>query len=503
MITTADLEREILPPAGTKLTVVQKRAIARGSILNGAHLEGRILIGARLERAGLKGAHLEGADLTGAFLTMTGLEGAHLEGAILRDAHLEGVYLADAHLEGANLTGAFLTPYFEGTPRELTRLAILRNAHLEGAILTGAYLTGARLEGAHLEGAFLTGAILREAHLVGADLTGADLTGANLTGADLTGVIGANFVGAIGVNVNIAPPVNDAGIAFQVHNAFKTLKIVNFMEIIRNNITPNHIRGELLEKLITYSDANLPAKTEELRHINATIKTYSGKNGNDVQDVITFVLLQPVPFKQMYITNFTEDCLNAYNSGNRESCVKGQYERVFMNLEGVIGFTCNEDETGCPPVYKELLACFKQDYTKLFGDWFALGQDADAETNYQKKSPEEKEAYVNAKKAEFKAYVVGEIGERHDIDEYIDAEFLSFYTTIYDGNGEGKRKTNKRKTNKRKTNKQKTNKRKTNKQKTNKQKTNKRKTNKRKTNKRKTKNEKRINEKRKTNKRKG
>ena len=223
------------------------------------------------------------------------------------------------------------------------------------------------------------------------------------------------------------------------------------MAIIRNNITPNHIRGELLEKLITYSDANLPAKTEELRHINATIKTYSGKNGNDVQDVITFVLLQPVPFKQMYITNFTEDCLNAYNSGNRESCVKGQYERVFMNLEGVIGFTCNEDETGCPPVYKELLACFKQDYTKLFGDWFALGQDADAETNYQKKSPEEKEAYVNAKKAEFKAYVVGEIGERHDIDEYIDAEFLSFYTTIYNDTGEGKRKTNKRKTNKRKT----------------------------------------------------
>ena len=253
-------------------------------------------------------------------------------------------------------------------------------------------------------------------------------------------------MGAIGVNVNIAPPVNDAGIAFQVHNAFKTLKIVNFMEIIRNNITPNHIGGELLEKLIAYSTTHLPAKTEDLIRINATIKTYGGKNGNDVQDVITFVLLQPVPFKQMYITNFTDDCLNAYNSGNRVSCVKGQYERVFMNLEGVLGFTCNEDETGCPPVYKELLACFKPDYTKLFGDWFALGQDADAQTNYQKKSPKEKEAYVNAKKADFKAYVFEQIGNRHDIDEYIDAEFLSFYTTIYNDTGEGKRKTNKRKT---------------------------------------------------------
>lgn len=349
MITIADLEREILPPAGTKLSLVIRRVIARGTILNGARLEGRILKGARLERAGLK----------------------------------------DAHLEGANLTGAILT-------------------------------------GAHLEG------------------------------ANLTGVIGANFAGAIGVNVNIAPPVDDAGIAFQVHNAFKTLKIVKFMEIIRNNITPKRIGGELLEKLITYSETNLPAKTEELRHINATIKTYGGKNGNDVQDVITFVLLQPVPFKQMYITNFTEDCLNAYNVGNRVSCVKGQYERVFMNLEGVLGFTCNQVGTVgtvgtvCHLVYKELLACFKPDYNKLFGDWFALGQDADAVINYDNnKSPKKKKAYVNAKKIEFKAYVFEQMGERHDIDEYIDAAFSGYYAQTYKGGR--KRKTNKQINAKRKT----------------------------------------------------
>ena len=439
MITTRDLEREIL-----KVALFLKIKLKKGNVLKGAHLERRNLIGARLEGAGLMNARLEGANLTGAFLTMTDLELAHLEGAILRDAHLEGVYLADAHLEGAYLERAFLTPHFEGTPREMTRRAILRNAHLEGAHLEGAYLTGARLEGAHLEGAFLTGAILREAHLVGADLTGADLTGADLTGANLTGVIGANFVGAIGVNVNIAPPVNDAGIAYQVHNAFNSFKIVNFMEIIRNNITPNHIGGELLEKLIAYSTTHLPAKTEDLIRINVAIKTYGDKNINDVQDVITFVLLQPGAFIQMYITNFTDDCLNAYDSGDlRVSCIKGQYERVFMNLEGVIGFTCNEDETGCPPVYKELLACFKPDYNKLFGDWVKLGQDADAVTNYQNKSPEEKEAYVNAKKIEFKAYVVEQMGERHDIDEYIDAEFSGYYAQTY--NGGRKRKTNKRK----------------------------------------------------------
>jgi hypothetical protein len=107
----------------------------------------------------------------------------------------------------------------------------------------------------------------------------------------------------------------------------------------------------------------------------------------------------------------------------------------------------------CPPVYKELLACFKPDYNKIFGDWFAQGQNADAETNYEKKSPEEKEAYINAKKAEFKEYVVRQIGQRDDIDEYLTVTFPGYYATTYEGGR--KRKTKKRKTNKRKTKKQK------------------------------------------------
>jgi uncharacterized protein YjbI with pentapeptide repeats len=347
--------------------------------------------------------------------------------------------------------------------------------------LTYADLTGAILTGMDLTGIDLTGAILTNA-----DLTGAILTGTILTGANLTGVIGANLTGAI-IDENVPQAVAPQAVApqgfanqhisAQVHNSFNNLNIERFMEIIRDNITPIYIEGELLEKLITYSETNLPEKKEELIRINATIDTYSNINNDDVQDVITFVLLQPDPFIQLYITNFTEDCLNAFDDG-RVSCVKGQYERVFMNLEGVIGLTCNEGETGCPPVYRELLACFKPDYNKLFRDWFVVGQHEDAETNYENKSPEEKEAYINAKKAEFKAYVFGHIGERHDIDEYIAANFSQRYSSTYEGGR--KQKTNKRKTNKRKTNKRKTNKRKTNKRKTNKRKTNKRKTNKRK-----------------------
>ena len=485
--------------------------------LNGAHLEGVHLNGRNLTRAHLEDAHLEGAQLNGARLEMAHLERAHLEGAYLQHAVAPHVHLNNAHLEGAHLEGLV-------APNAYATFVYLNDAHLERAKLEGAHFNGADLIGAHLEladlrrasfervrgsgsrkktnlsGAHLNGARLERADLRDVDLRGADLRGAhldrakfkgaNLTGAFLTGVIDANFTGAIGVDYNnigppviiappviappvIAPPVIVAppviapqGIAFQVHNEFKVLNIVKFMEIIRANITPDRIEGELLKKLITYSETNLPAQTPALRRINDTINRCSRKNGNDVQDVITFVLSQPALFIERYTEWFIDECLKAYNSVNNqntESCVKGQYERVFMSLKGVLGLTCNETPE-CPPVYRELLACFKPDYDKLFRDWFEMGQLLDAETNYENKPPDIKEAYINSKKAIFKTYVVEQIGQRHDIDEYIDENFSGFYEQTFSG-GRGKRKMNKRKTKKCKTKKCKTNKRKTKKRK--------------------------------------
>jgi hypothetical protein len=424
----------------------------RGMNLIGAVLRGMNLRGMNLRDLNLRGADLRGADLTDANLTHASLTSANLTDANLTDANLRGASLTYAKLRGATLTRADLS------------ITFLSGADLRGADLIDATLRHAFLSHANLTDANLTGANLTGVGLIGARLRGANLTGANLTGVDVTGV---DLTGAIGVIIPppplpTPPVIAQQGIAYQVHNAFNNLNIVTFMEIIRHNITPIYIEDELLEKLIIYSSINLPEKTEELIRINATIKTYSDKNNNDVQDVITFVLLQPDVFIKMYIRNFAEDCLKAYNTGNRESCIKGQYERVFLNLEGVLGLTCNQD-ADCPPVYKELLECFKPDYNQLFKDWFELGQHEDAETNYENKSPKEKEAYINAKKIEFKTYLVGQVGERHDIDEYIDANFSTRYTLTYDGGR--KRKMNKRKTNKRKTNKRKTNKRKTNKRK--------------------------------------
>jgi uncharacterized protein YjbI with pentapeptide repeats len=430
-----------------------------GAQFNGAHLEGVHLNGRNLTRTYLREAHLEGAQLNGARLEEAYLEEAHLEGAYLQHAVAPCVHLKKTHLEGAHLEGLV-------APNAYAYWSYLNDAHLERAELEGAFFNGADLRGAHLEladlrrvsfepvsndsgsrsrkqktnlsGAHLNGAHLERADLRGVDLTGADLRGAhldrakfkgaNLTGAFLTGVIDANFTGAIGVDYNnigppviIAPPVINPnappvinpiappviapkGIAYQVHNEFKVLNKVKFMEIIRANITPDRIEGELLEKLITYSETNLPAQTLALGRINDTINRCSGKNGNNVQDVITFVLSQPALFIERYTEWFVDECLKAYTSvshQNTESCVKGQYERVFMSLKAVLGITCNETPD-CPPVYRELLACFTPDYDKLFRDWFEMGQLSDAETNYENKPPEEKEAYINSKKAIFK-----------------------------------------------------------------------------------------------------
>ncbi len=435
-------------------------------------LRGRKFMRMNLIGADFTGSDLTGADMSGAILRHAKFKGATLVDTILINAELQGVNLSGLNLRGAKLIdGHFMD-------------ANLTGANLTGAKLMQVDLTGAKLVRADLTGADLTGAyVVDGADLQGTILTRAELRGARFAGArNVANAIDADFTRSYGVvpravpnpgprvvftpapavvpNPGPARVVFVNSIAFQVHHAFSSLNIVKFMEIIRKNIKPKYIQGKLLQPLINYSERNLSQeKTDELSEVNSTISKYSNINIKDVQDVITFVLSQPDAFIQMYITNFTDECLNAFDEGRSVSCVRGQYERVFLILEGVLGFTCNEDETNCPPVYKELLECFKPDYNKIFGEWFAQGQNADAETNYENKSPEEKEAYINAKKAEFKAYVIRRVqSARPDIDEYITESFPGFYAETYEGGR--RRKTNKRKTNKRKTNKRKTRKRK-------------------------------------------
>jgi uncharacterized protein YjbI with pentapeptide repeats len=206
---------------GAHALLCLKRALLRGThlegaSLRGAHLEGADLRRAHLEEASLRGAHLEGADLRGAHLEGASLKGTHLKGASLRGAHLEGAYLRKAYLEEVDLSWTHL----EGASLSEAHLegANLRGAHLEGADLRGAYLEGADLSEAHLERALLhsarlKGTLLSLAHLEGADLSGAHLEGANLRKAHLeeaylgeASLTSVNLTGATLANETLVGP---------------------------------------------------------------------------------------------------------------------------------------------------------------------------------------------------------------------------------------------------------------------------------------------------------
>lgn len=96
-----------------------------GKKLSNAHLAGKILRDADLDRAHLDDAYLRQADLRDASLHRTDLEGAFMIGADLRDAWLFRTDLSSTFLNGADLRGA-----------DLYR-ANLGSAKLEGADLRG------------------------------------------------------------------------------------------------------------------------------------------------------------------------------------------------------------------------------------------------------------------------------------------------------------------------------------------------------------------------------
>lgn len=171
--------------------------------LRARHLEGAVLIDAKLRKANFSGAKLQHAkldwsDLRGSKFDCAGsLEGnplkqctqlqgaslllAQLQGASLNGAQLQGAQLGNANLKGASLwkahlQGAFLIPVH------------LQGAILEEAELQGAWLNYAQLQGASLDGAQLQGASLDDADLMGASLARApQLQGASLNGAQLQG----------------------------------------------------------------------------------------------------------------------------------------------------------------------------------------------------------------------------------------------------------------------------------------------------------------------------
>lgn len=162
-------------------------------LISGAHLEGKDLRYAWMDRAYLVKANFNKANLRGAKLEFTNLQKAKFEKANLReaelhDAYLQGAHLLEAELQGAKINGA----EFHGANLKKARLqgvdfsrSNLRRVFLQDAELQDATLENTDLQGAHIRGANLQGADIRDANLLAADLTDAKLQGADFTRAVL------------------------------------------------------------------------------------------------------------------------------------------------------------------------------------------------------------------------------------------------------------------------------------------------------------------------------
>jgi hypothetical protein len=192
-----------------------------------------------------------------------------------------------------------------------------------------------------------------------------------------------------------------AGLAFEVHNAFADLNLPNFMTIIRreNNGASNFKDdNNILEPLVSYinsSDSALSSEqktryTRNIRgsihqNINHYIRSHT-RVKDDTLEVIQFVLSQDPKYKDLYIETFENECMGGYSTGDRQSCTKGMFERIYMANKGTIEGLCfNELQSratasaastanACKPVYLELYKTFTPgtdiDINEIFQKWY-------------------------------------------------------------------------------------------------------------------------------------
>jgi uncharacterized protein YjbI with pentapeptide repeats len=169
------------------LKLIEENGGPQGLDLSGRDLSGLKLGGdairAEMRASGISESHdapgwvyIYRGEPAGINLQEVVLDGANLQGAILLGANLQRAQLEDANLQGAILALANLQE------------AKLWDANLRGAILPGANLQGAHLYNCNLQGAILVLANLQEALVNSANLQGAHLDHASLREVDFTSV---------------------------------------------------------------------------------------------------------------------------------------------------------------------------------------------------------------------------------------------------------------------------------------------------------------------------
>jgi hypothetical protein len=225
------------------------------------------------------------------------------------------------------------------------------------------------------------------------------------------------------------PVVQPAGLAWEVHNAFSDLDLQKFMTIIRreNNGASNFKdNNNILEPIVSYINGSDTTLTPEqktryinnirktrgiIENVNAYIREHPDVKNNTLE-VIQFVLSQDPKYKDLYIEIFENECMGGYSTGNRQSCIKGMFERIYMANKGTIEGLCFEElqggsaaATSCKPVYLELYSAFTPgsdiDINDIFYKWYnQFSYDAIPEEENPLKN-----LSVDARKQHFRGFV--------------------------------------------------------------------------------------------------
>jgi hypothetical protein len=245
------------------------------------------------------------------------------------------------------------------------------------------------------------------------------------------------------------------GVAYEIHNQFNfDFDFAKFMETIRkyneehsgnksshspasprsksDEATPDiqenedalEITRRLLKPLIDY-----PVYTQKRKVLKQLNIAYERRDEDAIQDTIIFVLFQSPKFIKEYIKGFTNDCVFAYSSGRRTSCIKGQYERIFLNIKTTIQSLCldtdiNGIKSDCKEIYKDLYSCFLPDNVdKIMIEWW------DSQTDLEDYLTSEKKEFIKRKSSEFKQHFISKYSEKFAsaIDKYIEKTFTVAY----------------------------------------------------------------------------
>jgi uncharacterized protein YjbI with pentapeptide repeats len=358
------------------------------------------------------GANLRGINFSESILGMCNLSGADLTGANLTNVDLFRADFTDANLTGANLTGADINN------------TILTNANLTNAILYNAKSTS----DIQLDNANFTGANLSHTCMI-APLSARRVNLTNVIIDEWTRLPQiSEFQNPIGMSTELREhiirtngqpcyeedeedddaflerlraereargepqPIQNIGVAFEIHNAFKNFNMNKYNEIIEENLKSNGqnvdeeiSKEDAIKKYKSIVDKRFPPdekesaknKLDEILGI-ATNTMYFINNSKNIiiSNTVKFIMTQSPKFQTEYMKLFIQDCYNAYNDrgleGSGMSCAKGIIERIVLTVCNTAQLLCT-NRVLCErnPIYRKLanIIASELDINDLTQEW--------------------------------------------------------------------------------------------------------------------------------------